>query len=120
MDELTWYRTKNAARRLLKNRMRAAVAKAKVASDSKWSPLVGFEEGAVQEAQEAYREVLASWASPSTDPDEFRDMLQIALAEAADHVREHYDEGIACEVVDRVLDQFMTDFDPEELLPCPS
>lgn len=74
----------------------------------------------MEDAQEAYQEVLASWASAFDSPDEFRELLQVALAEAATHIREHYDNGIVCKLVDDVLDEFMTNFNPEEMLPCPS
>jgi len=120
MNELTWHRTKNAARRLLKNQMRVLVAKAMAADDEKWSVLVSFEEGAVKDAQEAYRKVLAPWASANEDP-ELRKLVQTALTEAADHVREHYEDNeIDADYVETSITNFTVNFDPEELLSCQS
>lgn len=107
MDQIAWYRIKNAARRCIKSRMRLAVCQTTGRILKDWADMVRFEEMSVKESREAFSQLMASFGPYCVRP-ELRGIIQRALDEAAQHTTEHFEE-LGMKAKDQVQ-AFTTDF----------
>jgi len=107
----------NAARRLIKSRMQLAICKKKTKelgeSDRIWGPMVTLADGFLEEAQKDWDALLKVTRMPQ---DSFSSAIVEATAQASREAGFPYREQCDDVWTQRVIEKFLADFNPAELL----
>lgn len=104
------WQTRQAARRLLKSRLRFCVLSKLVERDSGWTPAAEVERAIQDQAYEDWVKARSSWVSGDLEP-----IVADALEEAAVDVSESFRELVPGFGVDPHIDEFVEAFDPKTL-----
>lgn len=104
---------KEAARRLIRCRLQNTACQAMLeagADDRIWTPLLSISSGIVADATRDWWE-----ASKGLTPEEIRNTVLLALTEAPKDYAAPYAEVLDSEMRNRVVEEFLKSFDPDEM-----
>lgn len=106
-------RTRDAARRLIKSRLRHAVFTHQLGVDSGAAQV---EEGIIEDAQEDWQQVLASW-DLSVNRSEVLAIIDGAFRLAREDIQALFEDAISPSRWEEVATKFVRGFNANELLP---
>lgn len=106
-------KTLDAARRLLKNRLRHLISSTKAEDDATWSSIAFVNEAAATSAQDDWNEFCSN-AWVEGPPEE---LILTALGEAVADVRREHETHVSTAWLEELLESFQAKFKPSDLTP---